>query len=926
MLNLLLQYHLDLLLFTLLNFGCLWYVDANCLRRLIGPGPRIRVWICTAMLTLIGVWGASFSGNHQRLSMQADLLGQARTFAFDLESAGFHQQLPDEAVRQRLSERRMQWLAVNESTTEIRIVPLNGELGGTDLLHRSLIRQAFADQAVLTQSPYTNARGTWMSAWVPLHKVRGNVISVLAVEFNAWEWILKTLLARAAALGLTMTLVIGSILSTSVSTILQAELETRQQVSAELRAQAETLRTANEELQRARDTAQSANRAKSEFLANMSHEVRTPMNGIIGLTELILKTRLSSEQRRHMQLVQSSADALMTILNDILDFSKIEANKLTLDPHPFDLREMLGDTLKLFGLPAHHSGLELAFRIPADIPQMIVGDAGRIRQVLVNLVGNAVKFTHHGEVVVSVEMLAEQDQQLTLQFSVRDTGIGVAPENVNNIFEPFTQADNSTTRKYGGTGLGLTICSRLVQMMGGQINMESELSQGSRVVFTVQCGKAPDTLVSPKRFDNRLPESTRVLVVDDNETNRLILHEVLLSWNVQCTTVSHGSAVVAELCRGIAEEKPYQLVLMDVQMPDLDGFDVTHLIRQSADVREITVVMLSSADAMNYEQRCRELNVAAYLTKPVKQSELLETLTGVLLRLSGTLIGDSESLNLQSTAEVVGPVLNRTLRILVAEDNYVNQQLMLRMLQREGHEVIIARDGKEAVETLAVESVDLVLMDVQMPCLDGYEATGIIRNANRTARRGGRLPIIALTANAMAGDRAKCLDAGMDDYVAKPIVAASLFQTIRRWSLEEPLNQLLPQTNTQNPYDSLRNIHGRSLEIIDLRTLMERVDGDTDLIELLTESFVQDSARNMDAMRSALANADHTTIARLAHSLKGTAGNLSGLRTAEMARQLEMAAVARDTELESNLLKDLEICLYELQQQLCQVRSVHVSG
>jgi two-component system sensor histidine kinase/response regulator len=782
--------------------------------------------------------------------------------------------------------------------------------------------RTFSGEAVFDGTPFQDRWGIWVSAYSPLHDKEGNVEAILGLDFSAKDWIGSILLARVAVLGPGLAIVVAAVMFTAVSAIQQAELRDRNKAALELQSSAEVLKAANAELAAARDTAQSASRAKSEFLANMSHEIRTPMNGIIGLTELVLKSPLNAEQRRHMELVQSSADALMTVLNDILDFSKIEANKLTLDPHPFDLRDMLGDTMKLFGLRAHHRGVELAYRIPPEVPHTLIADAGRIRQVLVNLVGNAVKFTHQGEIVVSVEQKQDPDQKVTLTFCVRDTGIGISAEKLRQIFDPFVQADNSTTRKYGGTGLGLTIVKRLVEMMEGTIAIESEYGLGTSIVFTVRCDPSPEADARGHYEEFMIPQNVRVLVVDDNQTNRLILEEMLKSWKVDCTVLSEGKDVIGALELARQEQNPYQLVLTDVQMPDMDGFEVTERIRAHATLKNTIVVMLSSADAVNYQERCVQLDLGAYLTKPIKQSELLETLVDVLRRRTRPRALPVPEKTSEKNRPDTSAKLNRALRILVAEDNFVYQQLMLRVLQKDGHDVIVANHGAEAVEILQNESVDVVLMDVQMPHLDGYEATAQIRSAQRTARGGGHLPIIALTANAMKGDREKCLEAGMDDYVTKPINFSRLFETIGTYMPDEkPEEEVIPTSDRAQLSSS-----EEELVVIDSEALLNRVDSDLELITILTDAFREDGSRTLNNLRTALETRDQKAAARAAHTLKGTAGNLSGLRLAAAASAMERSAAEGNFENASALFVRLETCFHDLQQSLNEFTVTQTCG
>ncbi len=533
-------------------------------------------------------------------------------------------------------------------------------------------------------------------------------------------------------------------------------------------------------LHQAREAAESANRSKSEFLANMSHEIRTPMNGVIGMAELLASTRLEADQRDYLNMVRQSADALLRLLNDILDFSKIEAGKLELESIPFSLRDCIGNTGHTLSSRAAGKGIELACRIAPEIPDILIGDPGRLRQIVVNLAGNAIKFTDEGEVVVEVVPVFTQSSGLysdedglsasggrtVLKVSVHDTGIGIPPEKQKVIFEAFGQADGSTTRKYGGTGLGLTISTQLVELMNGQLQVESELGQGTTFWFTAEFGIAPVQKLRPPSELAAL-RGMQVLVVDDNATNLRILQEILAGWNMQPLTVDNPEAGLELIRKSKVDGEPVPLVLLDLMMPGMDGFQFAAKLRETVSVDECKVIMVSSAIQAGDSERCRQLQIARCLPKPVLQSELLNT---ILAEVDPDATFPTEPQEQSSGAAVVPR------RILLAEDGLVNQRVAVEFLKRRGHQVVVVSDGQQAIDALDQESFDLILMDVQMPKMDGFAATSAIRR--REQATGQHLPIIAMTANAMKGDRERCLAAGMDDYVAKPVEAAALFAAV----------------------------------------------------------------------------------------------------------------------------------------------------
>jgi PAS domain S-box-containing protein len=629
------------------------------------------------------------------------------------------------------------------------------------------------------------------------------------------------------------------------------------------RRQAEdALRIYARDLETAKQVAEEATRTKSEFLANMSHEIRTPMNAIIGMTELALQTRITREQREYLDATKTSADALLTLVNDLLDFSKIEARKLQLDHVGFNFRDTVEDAIRVLALRAHHKGLELACDIGPEVPKALTGDPLRLRQVVVNLVGNAIKFTDRGEVVLRVQPESLLDGEVRLHFAVTDTGIGIPAEKQKLIFEAFSQADSSTTRRYGGTGLGLAISQQLVELMGGRIWVESRRAgQGSTFHFTATFEVQSPAGLQPDSIGHQLTDLP-VLIVDDNETNRRILEAVLTNWHMHPVATDGSATALAALEKSIAENHPFKIILLDAHMPMMDGFRLAERIKQDTQWRGVKLIMLTSAGQPEDVSRCQTLGISVYLTKPVKQSELFDVIVSVLSPREQPSVGPQPRIGSRSTR----PRLN----VLLAEDNAVNQLLASRILEILGHQVTVVSNGREALSAARAGRFDLIVMDVQMPEMDGFEATAAIRELEKSS--GEHIPIIAMTAHAMKGDRERCLAAGMDGYVSKPIRVADVQEAVAQAMAAKKLSGA-----------------GSTAEdrIVDEAAILAGMDGNFKLLRDLTRIFLADCPKQLAEIKVAIQKRDAERLRRAAHGLKGSVGNFAAKRAFETAGQLE---------------------------------------
>jgi len=633
----------------------------------------------------------------------------------------------------------------------------------------------------------------------------------------------------------------------------------------------------------AKEAAEQGSRAKSEFLANMSHEIRTPLNGIVGMLELLSSTELDDTQRRYVRCAETSVDCLLSLINDILDFSKIEAGKIELDPVEFNLHQLLDDIAEMMAPKAHAKGLELCCQLEADLPAMMKGDSDRLRQIVLNLVSNAVKFTEKGQVVIHAHQCETTDEAMLIRFEVSDTGIGIPDDRRDRLFQLFSQVDASTTRRFGGTGLGLALCKRLAELFGGEIGVVSTTDKGSTFWFTARLQMVAEH-AKPEIVPSNL-QSLRVLVVDDNATNLEITSTHLKRWGIECEISDYAPSALVQMKNAVRDGRPYGLAILDMQMPDMDGGELIELIRKTPEIEGLPLMMLTSMGEDLSPKQLETWKLSAYLNKPIRQSRLFDAIINASckeVQISGAQV-ESVAKPDGSNQEASG------YQILVAEDNEINQVVIKELLKRHGYNCTLVCNGEEALERASSRTFDLVLMDCQMPVLDGFSAATNLRRREESeggwARRGGRLPVVALTANAIAGDRELCLEAGMDDYLTKPIDRKVLASTLDQWLLKKSAATI--ETKNENRAPTMELISQDRTPCFDREEFLDRCFGDTEMALELLDMFSDSANANLKSIEEAVATRDRAKLTSIAHAIKGVAGNLSAKALLKYASSID---------------------------------------